>query len=257
MLAECRWPDLAEPYGSALHDAVTFILGRYEPLGIVASGTIVRGAPDPNSDLDLFVIHAPLERQRLQRRFHGVPAEIFVNPPAAVRKSFTEEQADGRPLAAHMLATGFVILARDVVVEELRSEAANLLDRPPVLSEEQTTWERYIAASMLEDAVDVAPRDAAAANALLVQAVLAMLRFAFLRRGLFAPRAKDLIAATVELDDELGTLARRFFLEGSHETKLALAGQIADRTIEAQGFFEWDSPVTIVEPDVHRDSDNS
>ena len=110
---DCTWPDLPERYGAALREAVAYILDRYreDVLGIVASGTILRGTPDPTSDFDLYVIHGKPVRQRLQKFFRGVPAEIFVNPPASTRKNFCKEHGDGRPITAHMLATGTVILA--------------------------------------------------------------------------------------------------------------------------------------------------
>src|SRR5690349_862702 len=75
------FPSLPGKYDQALRDAVAFVLERFQPVGIVAAGTIVRGAPDPSSDLDLWVIHLQPVRQRLQKFFQGVPAEIFENPP--------------------------------------------------------------------------------------------------------------------------------------------------------------------------------
>ena len=53
-----------------------------------------------------YVIHAQPQRQRLQRRFHGVPAEIFVNPPHTIRGYFENEHRDGRPCTVHMFVTG-------------------------------------------------------------------------------------------------------------------------------------------------------
>ncbi len=70
--------------------------------GIIVAGTHISGNPDPTSDLDIYVIHAHPQRQRIQKRFKGVPAEIFVNPPAAIRRYFAEEVR--RPSTAHMLA---------------------------------------------------------------------------------------------------------------------------------------------------------
>ena len=55
------------------------------------------------------MIHRGSFRQRVQKFFSGVPAEIFVNPPSGIEKYFTEEHAVRRPLTAHMLATGFVV----------------------------------------------------------------------------------------------------------------------------------------------------
>ena len=81
ILEQCQWPDLPEKYASALRSAVGFIAENLEPIGIIASGTILRGNPDPASDLDIYVIHRAAKRQRIQKFFAGVPAEIFINPP--------------------------------------------------------------------------------------------------------------------------------------------------------------------------------
>lgn len=83
-----------------------FIFSRFAPLGIIASGTIIRGTPDPSSDLDICVIHQPMFRQRLQRFFNDVSTEIFVNPVAAIERCFDQERAAQRPCLAHMSRRG-------------------------------------------------------------------------------------------------------------------------------------------------------
>ncbi|MBN2392997.1 MAG: hypothetical protein JXR84_19865, partial [Anaerolineae bacterium] len=85
LFAQCRWPDLPAPYAEALREAVQFILERCpDTQGIVVSGTILRGNPAPSSALDIYVIRRELRRQRVQKFFDGVPAEIFINPEKKV-----------------------------------------------------------------------------------------------------------------------------------------------------------------------------
>src|SRR5215208_6321758 len=104
MPAEPIWPPLPERYDRALREAVAYVRDRFAPAAIIAAGTILRGAPDPASDIDLVVVHHEPWRQRLQRFFGdpGVPVEIFVNPPAAIEHAFASEQARARPVMAHM-----------------------------------------------------------------------------------------------------------------------------------------------------------
>lgn len=244
-LVQCRFPALAEPYHSALRAAVTLILDRFDPLGIIASGTIVRGHPGPNSDLDIYVIHAAPWRQRLQVRFNGVPAEIFVNPLAAVQHYFVEERHSGRPITAHMLATGAVILDRDPVVEQVREQARVLLCTPPDPMPDQLRFSRYMIGSSYEDARDTAATDPLSAGMILAGAVHEMLRYSFLAANRYIPREKDLLAA---LDPDLAALAREFYGAGEIGARLALAQQIADRTIQTDGFFEWESEPDEVRP---------
>lgn len=242
MIDQCVFPRLASPYAQALRQAVEFILTRTTPIGIVASGTILRGKPDPASDLDLFVIHQQSYRQRIQRIFNGVPAEIFINTPAQVRHYLKEEQAEYRPITAHMLATGFVILEADPVVAELHQEALKMLQTPPPQAGPETlTSLRYMAASWLEDAADLIPRDETTANLFLSQAVFEMIHanFIIFRKNL--PRNKELVSGTEAINPELGQLLREFYQSASPAGRLELAYQIADRTIQAHGFFEWES----------------
>lgn len=91
-MSDLHWPELAEPYATALRDAVTLILDRFEVWGIIAAGTPLIGTPDRASDLDIYVVHAKPQRRRLQRWCNRVPVEIFVNPPQSIRRYFTAER---------------------------------------------------------------------------------------------------------------------------------------------------------------------
>ena len=240
LIALCKWPDLPEKYALALRQAVAFILERYAVSGIIASGTIIRGSPDPASDLDIYVVHRAGFRQRVQKFFNDVPAEIFVNPPQAIEGYLKEEQAERRPLTAHMLATGFVILERDPVVGQLREKAGNLLANPPGAPRD-LTYQRYMAALLYEDALDIQERDPEAAEMILQRAVVEMMNFCFIQAGAFMPRSKSLIAEFSKAHPATGELARSFYREASLVKKIALAGQIADQTIGRRGFFEWEA----------------
>ena len=240
-MSHIDFPTLPTPYAEALRDAVDFILARYEVWGMLAAGTIITGTPDANSDLDMFVIHGKPQRQRVQKRFQGVPTEIFVNPPATIRRYFAEEVT--RPSTAHMLANGVVLIDRHPVVEELIAEAHSWLVTPPNLSKTQLTMRRYSAADAFENAQDIASRDPANCSLILHQAVQGMIDYTFLMANRPLPRAKRALAALAELDPTLGDLARRYYDAETHSTRLAIANQIAARTIQATGFFEWETPL--------------
>ena len=212
-----------------------------DPVGIIAAGTIVRGVAHASSDLDVFVIHEAPFRRRIQRLFRGVPTEIFINPAAVVRRYFVEEHRDGRPITAHMLATGVVVFQSHGVVDQLRREASEWLARRTPLSADGAVRSRYAAASRLEDAVDVATADADTATMLATQAVVAMLEHRCRAAEGRVPGAKDLLGTVTTSDPQLGRLAHTFFAAGTIGERLAAAGAIADRTIDARGFFAWDS----------------
>ena len=99
------------PYDRAIAELVAYARATWNPLGIVVSGSILRGEAGPTSDLDVNIVHAEPWRLRAQRRFAGVPAELFVNPPAQIRRYFASEHAAGRPCSAHMFTTGEIGVA--------------------------------------------------------------------------------------------------------------------------------------------------
>jgi predicted nucleotidyltransferase len=241
LICQCRWPELPTKYDAALRSAVAYILERYDVSGIIASGTIVRGNPGPTSDLDIYVINRKPFRQRVQKFFHDIPAEIFVNPPQAVEDYFQDEQAARRPITAHILVTGQVILNQDPqIVDALREKAAKLLSQPPQAPKE-LVMPRYMAASLFEDAQDVAETDAATSQMILSQAVSDMLRFCFIERGQFIPRSKSMLQELEKIDLETARLARQFFETDEFNLRLEIAGKLANRTIQERGFFEWET----------------
>lgn len=240
-LSRCKWPNLEAKYDAGLRAAVAFIDRSFSPVGIVFSGTILRGTPDPSSDLDIYVIHQSPVRQRIQKFFEGIPAEIFVNPPERIERYFEEELESGRPITAHMLATGFVVFDADPVVEELRLKARHVLSQAPTTKAESLEMMRYTAASAFEDAIDVKDRDPATASMLLTVCIIRMLHHVFRERREFLPREKDLIASIRRLDPELASWAIDFYNTSDLGQRIELAGRIADRTIRTRGFYEWSS----------------
>ena len=93
------------PFDQAVAELEAHVRATWQPLGILIAGSIVRGEAGPTSDLDVFVIHDQPWRLRAQRRFAGVPAELFVNPPAQIRRYFASEHAAGRTITGLRLSS--------------------------------------------------------------------------------------------------------------------------------------------------------
>jgi predicted nucleotidyltransferase len=241
LLTQCRWPALGEPYASALQAAVVFILERFAVHGIVVSGSIIRGNPHPGSDFDIMVLHAKPQRQRLQRFFHGVPTEIFVNPPQSLRSYFAEEHRDGRPSTAHMWTTGFVILDRDPLIDELRAEAAAWIQKQPDPSPLALTIKRYFNADEFENALDLVVDDPAMASLLMHHALFSMIAYRFLAANQHVPRHKELLAGLKTLDPAAGALVEQFLREPDLTQKFSLGKAAAQLLNGAIGFFEWET----------------
>ncbi len=236
-----RYPKLPEPYHSALLAAVAYALEHFDVSALLLAGTVLRGAPDQHSDLDIYVLHHGTTRQRIQKFFNEVPVELFVNPPARIRRYFEQENPSGRPMTAHMFAGGFPILDRDGVLAPLVESAKAWLDKAPAYPPQHAVFERYFAATLFEDALDIYETNPAGALLILGLAVPRMLSYVFIKEKLNQPRHKDLLESVAQLDPELAGLVGRFYASGTPDERLAAAGAIADRTIRTRGFFEWES----------------
>jgi hypothetical protein len=143
-----------------------------------------------------------------------------------------------------MLVTGFVILEQDPILTELRQKAKSLLAQPPEAPQD-LTFQRYLTACLYEDAEDVVEKDPETAEMILNRAVMEMVTFCFIQAGKFIPRQKSLLDELAELDVNLAELARSYYQTASPEKKMEIAGMLADRTIGARGFFEWETPPNI------------
>jgi hypothetical protein len=230
-----------DPYGRAADEVVAYVSETYAPIGIVIAGSIVRGESGPTSDLDVFVVHDEPWRVREQRRFNGVPAEIFVNPAAQVRRYFENEHGDGMPCTAHMFATGEVIEPSAPLLGELVAEARAWLARPLEVSEASLVQRRYGVVDTLDDARDVSGTDPAAAALLLAEAVRSIIAYGFWSRRKFQPRRKALVGALAAIDERAATLVRRWQQASDlPEAQLAVE-ELATHVLGVSTFFPWTS----------------
>jgi hypothetical protein len=241
---ECRWPELAEPYRTALHEAIAYVFSRVTPLAIFASGTIIRGTPDATSDLDIFVLRDASERFRTQRIFNGVPAEIFVNPPARIERYFAGDRSSGAALTAHLLATAVpVYVAPEAadVVHRILTRAAEELASPPIWSAGRLTLLLYRAATWLEVAEDIADAQPELATAFLFRAVDVAIEHRFAAQSLWRPRPKDTLLRLEDADPDMAHQVRAFWATGDLNERRQLARQIVKQSTGETGFFEWES----------------
>ena len=235
-------PDLGAHYDEALTLALAYLFEQFDPAAIVITGSIVRGNPDPASDLDIFALHHAPWRQRVQRRFAGVPVELFVNHPAFMEAYFNTDRTRGRPTTAHMLATGHLALDSDGLMAGFIQTSHRMLDAGPLVDAAGLTVQRYETAMLFEDAVDIRERDPELASQLLHDAVGVALRFRFWQARRWQPRNKELLSALALLDAELAALARRYYRAQSVDEQHSLARAIVLRTTGATGAFDWASP---------------
>jgi len=235
------FPPLAEPFATALDEAVTYIHDRYQPLGIIVSGTIIRGTPHASSDLDFMVIHEASWRQRTQGFFNGVPAEMFVNPEMQMRRVIAAEPAGARPVMSHLIGTGEIVHEIGGVMASLKALAGEILDAGPAVSLEDLTQMRYRIATAFEDAHDIRDVDPDRAQTIVTEALTEAVKLHFLQEGRWLPRYKVLLADLDDLDPDLGHATRSALGCPDLDERLDLATPIIQRIVDATGFFEWES----------------
>ena len=143
------------------------------------------------------------------------------------------------PSSGTITVDGTNILDRDPVVNELREKAARLIKNPPAAPDDLTI-QRYMTALLFEDGMDIVENDPEAAAMILNLAVHEMLQFCFIRAGTFIPRIKSLLTELEKLDPQVTALARDYFRTAAIKDRVKLATSIADLTVEARGFFEWE-----------------
>jgi hypothetical protein len=240
-LARVKFPTLSANYDAALRLAVDYIFEEFESFGVIVTGSIVRGNPDAASDFDIVVLHDHSWRRRVQRFFAGVPAEIFVNSPAWMERYLAEEGVEGRPTMAHMLATGFVMFSSSEKTGELIAMARRSLEKGADFSDFTLQQQRYSAACMVEDAIEMTVRDEAAGMLILGRAVDAVIGYWFASRQRFSVRSKEQLAVIRDEEPETAGMIEEAMLGATVETRVDAARRLAQTVIGETGFFEWDS----------------
>ena len=224
---------------------MAWITAHFEPIGIVASGSIIRGNPHATSDFDLYVVHEKAFRQRVQKRFNGVPCEIFINNPAQVRQYFASELQSNRPVTAHLLATGQLVQGPDnPQLQALLAEARHYATLATPLTEEQALFRKYGLATLIEDAADTLASDGATSLYILNQAIAQLIEFVFVAQQRPLPRIKDRLAMLCELDAAIGRGVQQYYHQADATKKYDLAKALVLQVTGTVEFFEWSSVPT-------------
>jgi hypothetical protein len=232
---------LSERHAIALDQAVEFLTARFAPTAIVASGSVVRGTGHDTSDLDIVAIHEATWRQRVQRAFNGVACEMFVNPAFHIPRQMEKDARAGRPVMAHMLATGIIVHDPDGIAAALQREAIANLDAGPHVEADALDFRRYGVATQFEDAGDLVDADPDRSRALLIEALVAAVKWWSLANGRWLPRDKEVFDDLDRRDPGLGAAVRAVIREPVVARQVQLANAPIRALIGVTGFYEWES----------------
>ncbi len=231
-----------EHHKIALDEALDWICLHFKPIGIIVTGSIVRGNPDSSSDFDIFVIHEENFRQRIQKYFNGVPCEIFVNNLGHVYSYFEKEYENNRPVTAHMISTGKITMGEDNPgIEKLIRDAREFLVKPPLLTQDKITRTKYAISTLFEDATDVMDTDPLTSTYFLNKLISDIIDYVFFINGTSSPRAKERIKYLEVNYPDIGELVAGYYSAENFRERYGIAKSLVARTIGVYGFFEWDS----------------
>jgi hypothetical protein len=230
-------------YQLALEEALTWVETNFKTIGIVVSGSIIRGNPHHNSDLDIFVIHENPFRQRIQKYFNGVPCEILINNFKHVYQYFEKELNANQPVSADILSTGKIYKGHDNIEFKRMIEAAQMYAvKSPVISEKKNLYVRYSIANAFEDATDTMDADKQTTLYFLNKVIVEIIDYVFLMEGKPLPRAKERFSCLKKINPEISKLVSEFYFENDLRLKYSIVRNLVTKTIGEQGFFEWVSP---------------
>lgn len=229
-------------YTLALEQAIFWINDNYKPVGIVVSGSIIRGNPNANSDFDIYVIHQENFRQRIQKYFNQVPCEIFLNSYAHAYKSLEEELKMNRPVTANMISTGTIYKGNEnpdflKLIEAAKSHSG----QSSKLTEQQILSSNYGIATLFEDATDILEADEATAEYILNKAVSDAIDLCFRNSQTPQPRIKERLKVLSHVHPAIGAFATKYYCANQTKEKYIIARQILNLLNCETGFFEWSS----------------
>lgn len=226
----------------ALEEAVEWINTNYQPIAIIATGSIIRGNGNANSDFDIFVIHNDTYRQRVQKFFNNVPCEIFINNIQHIQGYFEDELKSNKPVSANMLATGKVLMGADNNhISELIEQAKQYATRAIVLSNAQLNARKYTLVTFLEDATDVIDADTATAQLLLNRIVEQIIEYVFALHQQPLPRIKDRLKILHDIDANTAISISAYYGSKDVMEQYKLIYALVLRLTGHTSFYEWES----------------
>ncbi|MEO8211061.1 MAG: nucleotidyltransferase domain-containing protein [bacterium] len=227
---------------TALEKAMSWIQENFKPIVIIVTGSIVRGNANSNSDLDIYVIHEETFRQRIQKYFDNIPCEIFVNNFKRIYEYFDEEYKDNRPITAHMISTGKVIMGNEnLEFKKLKQSADEYLFKSPGLTETKKIYRKYMISSLFEDATDVKDTDVLTGTYFLNKMVSDIIDYIFISNSIPLPRSKERIKYLEMNFPDIWKLIADYYRAEHFNDKYDIAKTLIGKTIGEYGFFEWDS----------------
>lgn len=226
----------------ALEKAIEWIKSYFNPIGIIVSGSIIRGNPNDKSDFDIYIIHEEGFRQRIQKYFDGVACELFINTPNQVCAYFEQDYHSNRPVTAHMIASGvFYFGENHSECKKIVETAKSYLSKKPIVSDKRLIFDKYSIALSFEDAIDMKNIDSVTASYFLHKSMYDLINFLYYKNQIQLPRAKERISTIKLLFPEIYIHVINFYTSNQIDQKIEIMQFLMNTYLGEIGFFEWES----------------
>lgn len=189
----------------ALAAARKSLTNRFDGAALAfVSGSIMRGAGTPASDIDLVVVFARLERVWRESFVEdGFPVEAFVHDRQTLAYFADQDAKSGRPIMAHVVATGTIIGVAGDLARAIQEDAADILARGPMpLAGPSYDRQRYLVSDLADDLRG--DRPAAEIRAIAAQLYQQLADLMLLGRGTWSGNGKWAPRLLFRLDVGLG-----------------------------------------------------
>ncbi|MBS9802667.1 nucleotidyltransferase domain-containing protein [Bacillus toyonensis] len=124
-------------------------------------GSVARGEATKTSDLDIVIIdHSLTSCYRESFYSNGWPVEVFVHNFETYKTFFEMDCDRGSPSLPQLVSEGIILKGKDEIVESLKREAEDLLNKgPEKWNEETMNMKRYFITDTLDDFIGATKRE--------------------------------------------------------------------------------------------------
>ncbi|MDA1527223.1 nucleotidyltransferase domain-containing protein [Bacillus cereus group sp. TH260-2LC] len=146
----------------AMEAAQSIITSQFPDCDVaLLGGSVARGEATKTSDLDIVIIDPSLSSCYRESFYsNGWPVEVFVHNFETLKTFFKMDCDRGRPSLPQLVAEGVVLKGEDEIVEQLKSEANELLTKGPAKwTEEMMEQKRYFITDTLDDFIGASKRE--------------------------------------------------------------------------------------------------
>jgi len=223
-------------------------------IGVLVCGSYITGSPTTHSDLDVHIILNENVNYRVRgnRIVDGLLIEYFSNTPQQIRKYFEEDYISIRPSSQTQFITGKIILDRTGVVQQLKEEAKQMLDKNyEDIDTSVNELQKYGLWDMLDDLQDAFENNRKDFEFIyyvnldkLLSTYMKFIKYPYNRKTILGNINSEIVRKKYLLnelpDKEIGLLIEKCILVSNREEKIKSYEELSNKIINILGGFDID-----------------